>query len=144
MRSPPVGAKEVTRKQQPRSTERERGAAPEAGAGSVAYDFSRRILTELTAPTERLYGEALCVALAVHLLKTLRVQQSRAPRILRSGAFDECDALTLRADSGQSARPSTVSPATPGVILALPGGETPSAPWPSGLRVPLAARPCSR
>ena len=34
----------------------------------IAYDLTRCILTELGAPTERLYGETLCVALAVHLL----------------------------------------------------------------------------
>ena len=34
----------------------------------IAYDLTRCILTELAAPTERVYGEMLCVALAVHLL----------------------------------------------------------------------------
>lgn len=34
----------------------------------VAYDLTRGILAELAAPTERVYGEMLCVALAVHLL----------------------------------------------------------------------------
>jgi AraC family transcriptional regulator len=36
---------------------------------AVAHDLARRILAELETPTERLYGELLCVALAVHLLK---------------------------------------------------------------------------
>jgi AraC-like DNA-binding protein len=35
----------------------------------VAYCIARNIVTELTAPTERLYGEMLCLTLAVHLLQ---------------------------------------------------------------------------
>lgn len=35
----------------------------------IAYGITRNIVAELTAPTERLYGEMLCLALAVHLLQ---------------------------------------------------------------------------
>ena len=35
----------------------------------IAYRISRNIVRELAAPTESLYGEMLCLALAVHLLE---------------------------------------------------------------------------
>ena len=35
----------------------------------IAYRITRNIVTELAAPTESLYGEMLCLALAVHLLQ---------------------------------------------------------------------------
>lgn len=36
---------------------------------AIAYDVACRIMSELSMPTERLYGEMLCISLAVHLLR---------------------------------------------------------------------------
>jgi AraC family transcriptional regulator len=46
----------------------------------VAYDLTRRIVAELARPTECLYGDTLCLALAVHLLRQYGRAQVRALR----------------------------------------------------------------
>jgi AraC family transcriptional regulator len=38
-------------------------------ADRIAHDLARRVVAELRAPTATLYGEMLCLALAVHLLQ---------------------------------------------------------------------------
>jgi AraC family transcriptional regulator len=47
----------------------------------VAYTLTRQIIAELTSPTERLYGETLCVTLALHLLNAYRRDGANAPRM---------------------------------------------------------------
>jgi AraC family transcriptional regulator len=47
----------------------------------IAYTLTRQIIAELASPTERLYGETLCVTLAVHLLNTYRRDGPNAPRM---------------------------------------------------------------
>jgi AraC family transcriptional regulator len=47
----------------------------------VAYMLTRQIIAELASPTERLYGETLCVTLAVHLLNAYRRDGAHVPRI---------------------------------------------------------------
>jgi AraC family transcriptional regulator len=37
---------------------------------SVAHYLARAVITELSHPTERLYGEMLCLTLAMHMLRT--------------------------------------------------------------------------
>jgi AraC-like DNA-binding protein len=47
----------------------------------VAYMLTGQIIAELANPTERLYGETLCVTLAVHLLNAYRRDGAHAPRM---------------------------------------------------------------
>jgi AraC family transcriptional regulator len=47
----------------------------------VAYALVRQIIAELASPTERLYGETLCVTLAVHLLRACRRDGASAPHM---------------------------------------------------------------
>lgn len=46
----------------------------------IAYDLTRRVVTELMQPTESLYGEMLCLAMAVHLLRRYGRKAVRAAK----------------------------------------------------------------
>lgn len=46
----------------------------------IGYDLTRRIVAELARPTECLYGDTLCLALAVHLLRRYGRAEVRALR----------------------------------------------------------------
>lgn len=57
----------------------------------AAYHLSQRVVRELAVPTEPLYGESLCLALAIHLLERYGRSAARAFRVkgrLSSGQSD--------------------------------------------------------
>lgn len=84
----------------------------------VAYECARRLTAELAAPTERLYGETLCLALAQHLLRAHgragsdagarsggRLSPARASRVLermRAGLGGPLPVAELAAEAGLS------------------------------------------